>query len=99
MSAEDTKLITERLDRIERLTLLGAKTVLDIEEAALLTGFSTGHLYRLTSGKQIPHYKKNRKVYFNKPELEAWLLDRRVLSETEIQAKAMTYTATPIRLK
>lgn len=99
MSAEDTKLITERLDRIERLTLLGAKTVLDIEEAALLTGFSTGHLYRLTSGKQIPHYKKNRKVYFNKPELEAWMLDRRVLSETEIQAKATTYTATQIRIK
>ncbi len=99
MSAEDTKLITERLDRIERLTLLGVKTVLDIDEAALLTGFSTGHLYRLTSGKQIPHYKKNRKVYFNKPELEAWLLDRRVLSEAEIQAKATTYTATSIRIK
>lgn len=94
MSAEDTKQITERLDRIERLTLIGAKTVLDIEEAALLTGFTTGHLYRLTSGKQIPHYKKNRKLYFNKPELEAWMLDNKVLSAVEIQAKATTYTVT-----
>ena len=94
MNSEETKLITERLDRIERLALLGAKNVLGIEEASLLTGFTTGHIYRLTSNKQIPHYKKKRKLYFNKPELEEWLLDRKVLSVSEVQTKATTYIVT-----
>jgi len=56
--------ITERLDRIERLTLIAAKPVLDLTEAAQFTGLSIGHLYRLTSSKQIPHFKKSRKLYF-----------------------------------
>jgi excisionase family DNA binding protein len=94
MNVEETQAITARLDRIERLTLIGAKNVLDIEETALLTGFTTGHLYRLTSAKQIPHYKKNRKLYFSKSEVEKWMLDRKVLTGEEIQSRATTYTVT-----
>lgn len=80
-----------KLDRIERLTLLAAKPVLDIEEAALFTGFSVGHLYRLTSGKEIPHYKKDRKLYFKKAELEEWMLETRILTNDEIDAQAQAY--------
>lgn len=80
-----------KLDRIERLTLLAAKPVLDIEEAALFTGFSVGHLYRLTSGKGIPHYKKDRKLYFKKTELEEWMLESRILTNDEIDAQAQAY--------
>ena len=70
--------MNEKLDRIGELALISAKTVLDLNEAALFTGFSTGHLYRLTSGRQIPHFKKNRKLYFKKSDLEAWMCDNRV---------------------
>lgn len=80
-----------KLDRIERLTLLAAKPVLDIEEASLFTGFSVGHLYRLTSGKEIPHYKKDRKLYFKKAELEEWMLAHRILTNEEIDARAQSY--------
>ena len=86
--------ICARLDRIERLTLIGAKNVLDIDEASYLTGVTTGHLYRLTSQRKIPHYKKNRKLYFKKDELENWMLDRKVLSEDEISQQATTYITT-----
>lgn len=86
--------IDTRLDRIERLTLISAKTVLDIDEASLLTGFSKGHLYRLTSERQIPHYKKNRKLYFKKSELEAWMLEDKVLTVEDIESQAATYTIT-----
>lgn len=86
--------IDTRLDRIERLTLISAKTVLDIDEASLLTGFSKGHLYRLTSERQIPHYKKNRKLYFKKSELEAWMLEDKVLTVEDIESQAATYTTT-----
>lgn len=86
--------IDTRLDRIERLTLISAKTVLDIDEASLLTGFSKGHLYRLTSERQIPHYKKSRKLYFKKSELEAWLLEDKVLTAEDIESQAATYVVT-----
>lgn len=86
--------IDTRLDRIERLTLISAKTVLDIDEASLLTGFSKGHLYRLTSERQIPHYKKSRKLYFKKSELEAWLLEDKVLTAEDIDSQAATYVVT-----
>lgn len=86
--------LSNKLDNIRELTLIGAKTVLNLEETALFTGLSIGHLYRLTSGKQIPHFKKNRKLYFKKSELEDWMLEQKILTEAEIQSKASTYVAT-----
>ncbi len=86
--------LSNKLDNIRELTLIGAKTVLNLEETALFTGLSIGHLYRLTSGKQIPHFKKNRKLYFKKSELEDWMLEQKILTEEEIQSKASTYVAT-----
>lgn len=91
MEATAIEAMNLKLDRIERLTLLAAKPVLDIEEAALFTGFSVGHLYRLTSGKEIPHYKKDRKLYFKKAELEEWMLETRILTNDEIDAQAQAY--------
>lgn len=85
--------LNDKLDHIAELTLIGSKTVLNIDEAALFTGLSVGHIYRLTSGKQIPHFKKNRRLYFKKAELEEWLLDNKILTESEIQSRASTYTA------
>lgn len=86
--------LSNKLDNIRELTLIGAKTVLNLEETALFTGLSIGHLYRLTSGKQIPHFKKNRKLYFKKAELEDWMLEQKILTEDEIQSRATTYVAT-----
>lgn len=93
MSSEEAKAINERLDRLERLALLSSKVVLNLDEACLVTSLSKGHIYRLTSEKQIPHYKKNQKLYFKKSELEDWLLETKVFSESEIKSKATTYTA------
>lgn len=86
--------LSEKLDRISELTLIGAKNVLDLQEAAMFTGLSIGHLYRLTSGRKIPHFKKVRKLYFKKSELEEWMLERKVLTEEEIDKKATTYIVT-----
>ena len=91
MAANAIEEMNLKLDRIERLTLLAAKPVLDISEAALFTGFSVGHLYRLTSGKEIPHYKKDRKLYFKKSELEEWMLAHPILTNEEIDAQATGY--------
>ena len=58
----DNQAIAERLDRIERLTLISAKTILDADEAATFASLSIGRIYRLTSEKKIPHYKRGYRL-------------------------------------
>ena len=86
--------LSNQLVRVERFAAISAKAILDLDEAVLFTGFSKGHLYRLTSERQIPHYKKSRKLYFKKSELEAWLLEEKVLTNAELDSRAATYMAT-----
>lgn len=94
MSSEAIQEMSTKLDRIEQLAMIGSKTVLDLSEAAVFTGYSESHLYNLTSKRQIPHYKKNRKLYFKKQELEEWMLEREVKTDKEIRSKASTYVST-----
>lgn len=86
--------LNEKIDNLSRLTLISSKTVLDFEETILFTGLSKGHLYRLTSGRQIPFFKKNRKLYFKKTDLEEWMLEQRIPTNDEVQSQATTYLAT-----
>lgn len=90
----DMQDISNKLDRIEQLAIISSKTVLDLSEAAIFTGYSESHIYNLTSRKAIPHYKKNRKLFFKKSELEDWLLERQVKTDKEIESKAATYVST-----
>jgi excisionase family DNA binding protein len=94
MSNEAIQEMNTKLDRIEQLAMIGSKTVLDLSEAAVFTGYSESHLYNLTSKRQIPHYKKNRKLYFKKQELEEWMLEREVKTDKEIRSRASTYVST-----
>ncbi len=98
MSMDDASItletLNDKLDNLSRLTLISSKTVLDFDETLLFTGLSRGYLYRLTSEKKIPFFKKNRKLYFKKSDLEEWMLERRVPTSDEIQSKATTYVAT-----
>lgn len=88
--AEDTA-IKERLDRLEKNFLLSAKNVLTLSDVAILTGFSRSYLYKLTCQHKIPYYKPTgRGLYFDRKEVENWLLQNRVASEVELQAKAET---------
>lgn len=48
--------IMKRLDRLEVLTLLAAKSVLTLDEVCLLTGLAKSTVYKMTMRKQIPYY-------------------------------------------
>ena len=81
----------ERLTKIENL-LLSQKSVLNLDEVAEFTGLSKSHLYKLTSTGKIPHYKPNGKfIFFDRAEIEKWLLRNRVKTIDEIDAEASTY--------
>lgn len=86
--------IKERLERLERLTLLGAKNVLTIDEAAAVLGLSKRYIYKLTCKKKIPYYKPGAKLlYFDKNELEAWAKRNRMGTADEAEQKAAAYCA------
>lgn len=71
------------------------KKVLTFDEAASYMGMSKSCLYKLTSQKIVPHYKPNgKKIYFEREELETYLLSVRVKPQSEIDEAASTYVVT-----
>jgi len=87
--------IIERLNAIERkLDELAAlnKEVLNFKEAAKYLDVSQSHLYKLTYRKEIPHYKpRGKQVFFERKELDRWLLQNRQTTRAEIEQAAIDY--------
>lgn len=68
------------------------KQVLNFNETCKYLELSQSHLYKLTSTGAIPHYKPNgKKIYFNRPELDQWLLRNKIESQDEIEQQAANY--------
>lgn len=86
MSQEDFNKIT---DSVIDKTLFCTKEVLTAEETARYMGISKSYLYKLTMRGEIPHYKPMGKMcYFNRRELEQWLLQNRCSTSIEIGDRA-----------
>jgi excisionase family DNA binding protein len=85
--------ILNELQEIKQLTVLGAKQVLTMNDAALFTGLSKSHLYKLVFSKQIPYYKSQggKLTYFEKGELTNWMLKNRVKTRDEVETEAANY--------
>jgi len=87
--------IIERLKAIERkLDEMAAlnKETLNFKEAARYLDISRSHLYKLTYSKQIPHYKpRGKNVFFERKELDKWLLQNRQATKAEIEQAAIDY--------
>ncbi len=83
--------IMKRLDRLEVLTLLAAKSVLTLDEVCLLTGLAKSTVYKMTANRAIPHYHADggKHLYFKKDEVENWLTRNRVSSQTEDEQRAV----------
>jgi excisionase family DNA binding protein len=86
-------LILDELQKLQQLTLLGAKKALSMNDCALLTGLSKSHIYKLVMNKKIPYWKSEggKLTYFDKQEIEAWLLKHRVKTTDEIETEAANY--------
>jgi excisionase family DNA binding protein len=90
----DTNII-EQLNRIEKLLMeqqTMQKQVLNFKEASTYLELSQSHLYKLTSTNAVPHYKPNgKKIYFQREELNNWLLRNRMNPLDEIEQQAADY--------
>ena len=87
--------ILERLESIERKLdelAVANKEVLNLKEAAKYLNVSCSHLYKLTYSKQIPHYKpRGKQVFFERKELDRWLLQNRQTTKAEMEQAAIDY--------
>ena len=68
--------IEERLSALEAI-FLNQKEILTFREACTYTGISKSKMYKLTSAKQIPHYKTIG-LHFDRKELDEWVRAHRV---------------------
>lgn len=83
--------INERLRSIESL-LLSQKTVLNFNEVSTYTQLSKSYLYKLTSSGGIPCYKPHGKhIYFNKQEIDHWLMQNKKATTKELDNQAATF--------
>ncbi len=86
----------ERIQKMEETLLtiqsilMGDKKVLSLDEGCMLTGYSKSYMYKLTASESIPHYKRGKKVFFDKEEIEAWLRYNKV---TDVTTKAKKLVA------
>lgn len=68
------------------------RNLLTTTEAARYLGLKPSYLYKLMMRRAIPYYKPNGKLcFFSKEDLDAWLTNIRVKSQTEIDGDAAGY--------
>ena len=89
-------IILSELQELKKLTVLAAKKALTMSDAALLTGLSKSHLYKECCAKKIPHWKSDggKLTYFDKDELNGWMLQHRVKTNAELETEAANYIVT-----
>ena len=84
--------ILQKLDELTELVTaqkLLWKEVLNFTEAAQYLDLSHSYLYQMVSKEVIPCYKPNgKKLYFNRLELDEWLLSNKQRSSREIEKMA-----------
>ena len=87
--------IKEQLNRIEQYSMIAAKTMLNINEAAFILGMSVEGVRFNVRKHILPCYKPNvNRIYFKKSELEDWMMQNRSKSMAEIESEAAAYCIT-----
>ena len=57
--------------------------IMSLKEAALFLNLAKQTVYGFTSKQQIPFMKKGKKLYFQKSELEKWLMEGNIKNDLE----------------
>ena len=79
-----SELIIKKLEQIESLLSFN-KEVLNFCDMLAYTGMSESRLYKLTSARKIPFSKVGRSLYFDKKQIEEWLMSSPNLTDDELE--------------
>ena len=87
-SEEEKKLLKKIADEVAEKIIFTTKEVLTLHEVSAYLGLSLSTIYRMTSKREIPHYKPTGKiVYFDRKEIDEWAKANRIATANEIQDK------------
>lgn len=75
------------------------QTIFNFEEGCQYIGISKSHGYKLTSTGKIPHAKRGKRIYFEKSQLDKWLLQNKVQTQEELEAATNDYLKKPSKGK
>lgn len=68
------------------------KTILNLAELSVYTGISKSYLYKLTHLGKIPFSKPFGKlIFFDKKDVDSWLLSNKQATSNELDIQASTY--------
>lgn len=83
------KFVKETLNEIKEIL---EKEFLNLEETANYLSLSKSKLYKLTSKKEIPHYKPSGKIiYFKRSEINEWVFKNKITSVEELENELEQY--------
>lgn len=82
--------VKDRIGALENIFLC-QKEIFNFDEAVAYLNMSKSTLYKLTSKKEIPHYKPNRFVFFEKAELDKWIRSASVKTDGQLNDEANRY--------
>ena len=94
------ELILDKLNNIENLlktvlqndnSTVTFTEVLNLTQASVYVSLSKSAIYKKTSERNIPHFKKGKKLYFKKSELDHWLTSMKISTKDEIDQAATDY--------
>ena len=92
---ESNDVILKKLNQLEILIVSTAKQILTVEDLINYTGFSRSYIYKLVHKNVISYYKPNGKtLFFQKNEIDEWLLQNKSSSISQLEQKANSYTTT-----
>lgn len=80
-----------RLQDNSKVLQVGSPEILNLDQATEYLSLSKSTLYKFTSQREIPHFKKGKKIYFRKKELDDWLTQLRIATKDEIEQEAINY--------
>lgn len=69
------------------------KNVLNVAETAYLLDITKGWLYKLVEHGDIPHYKRGKRVFFEREEVEKWQKGVYVPTRKEMLQRAISINA------
>lgn len=67
------------------------KIIFNLDQFCEYTGLSKQTAYKLTGKGLVPHSKRGKRLYFEKSQIDAWLLENKVGGISEIEHKANEY--------
>ncbi|KAB2914914.1 MAG: helix-turn-helix domain-containing protein [Bacteroidetes bacterium] len=83
-----TQMVAELMKKPSPNSTHAADTPLNAVQAAKYVNMAVNTIYILTSKRQIPHFKRGKRIYFYKEELDNWLKANRRKTVEEIESEA-----------